>query len=91
MTRHETLTARSYTYTVLFEQDEEVGGYIAVCPALPGLVTQGNTLEEARAMALDAITGYLEILREDGLPIPPGEDANSHTLRERLTVTLKSA
>jgi antitoxin HicB len=40
------------------------------CPALPGLVTYGQSLEEARAMAADAIRGYIECLREDGEPIP---------------------
>jgi len=28
--------------------------------ALPGLVTYGETLEEARAMAADATRGYIE-------------------------------
>jgi predicted RNase H-like HicB family nuclease len=41
------------------------------CPVLPGLVTEGNTLEEARMMAADAIRGYLDILVRDGLPTPP--------------------
>jgi antitoxin HicB len=31
-------------------------------------VTEGDTLEEARAMAEDAIRAWLESLREDGLP-----------------------
>ncbi len=39
-------------YTVLFEPAEE-GGF-ATCPALPGLVTEGETLEEAREMVKDA-------------------------------------
>jgi len=67
------VTAHQYQYTVLFEAAEE-GGYIVTCPSLPGLVTEGDTLEEARAMAADAIRGYLEALSKDGLPIPP-EDA----------------
>jgi len=46
------------------------GGYVVTCPALPGLVTEGDTLEEARAMATDAIQGYLESLRKDAKPIP---------------------
>jgi predicted RNase H-like HicB family nuclease len=58
-----------YSYTVLFEPAEE-GGFIVTCPALPGLVTEGDTLEEARAMAQDAIRAYLESLRKDHLPIP---------------------
>jgi predicted RNase H-like HicB family nuclease len=40
------------------------------CPVLPGLVTEGDTLEEARALAQDAIRAYIESLRKDHLPIP---------------------
>jgi len=58
-----------YGYTVLFEPAEE-GGFVVTCPALPGLVTEGETLEEARAMAQDAIRAYIESLRKDHLPIP---------------------
>ena len=59
----------SYTFTMLFEPAEE-GGYVVTCPALPGLVTEGNTMEEARSMAEDALRLYLETLIEDGMPIP---------------------
>jgi antitoxin HicB len=74
MRRSEIVTAHHYRYTVLFEPDEE-GGYVVTCPSLPGLVTEGDTLEEAREMAANAIRGYLETLSQDGLPIPP-EDAH---------------
>jgi antitoxin HicB len=56
-------------YTVLMTPDE-TGGYVVTCPALPGLVTEGDTLEEARAMAADAIRCYVESLMEDGEPVP---------------------
>ncbi len=56
-------------YTVLMTPDE-TGGYVVTCPALPGLVTEGDTLEEARAMAADAIRCYVESLLEDGEPVP---------------------
>jgi antitoxin HicB len=62
-------TMVEYSYTVLFEPAEE-DGFIVTCPALPGLVTEGETLEEARAMAQDAIRAYIESLRKDHLPIP---------------------
>jgi predicted RNase H-like HicB family nuclease len=58
-----------YNDTVLFEPAEE-GGFVVTCPALRGLVTEGNTLEEARIMARDAIRGYVEILHKDHLPVP---------------------
>lgn len=59
----------NYTFTMLFEPAEE-GGYVVTCPALPGLVTEGDTMEEARHMAEDALRLYVETLIEDGLPIP---------------------
>lgn len=58
-----------FTYTVIFERAQE-GGYIAYVPVLPGCFTQGETFEEAKENAKDAITGYLEVLREDGDEIP---------------------
>ncbi len=63
------------SYTVLFQATEE-GGFVATCPALPGLITEGATLPEARAMAPDAIRGYLESLLKDRLPIP--EERSTH-------------
>jgi predicted RNase H-like HicB family nuclease len=71
---------RILNFTVVMTPDE-TGGYVVTCPALPGLVTEGDTLEEARAMAVDAITGYLESLRKDGEPIPTGQ-----SITEEVTV-----
>ena len=63
-------------YTVLFTPDEESGWFIAEVPALPGCHTQGETLEEAKAMAKEAIELYLETLQDRGLPAPEDEDPN---------------
>ena len=54
-----------YHYTAVFEPAVE-GGYIVSVPALPGLVTEGDTIEEARAMVKDAIRGYIESLVKHG-------------------------
>jgi antitoxin HicB len=69
-----------YKYTVLFEPAEE-GGFTVTCPALPGLVTEGDTLEEARAMAQDAIRGYIESLQNDHLPIPSDKPPVKEVIR----------
>jgi antitoxin HicB len=74
-------------YTVLFEPAEE-GGYVVTCPALPGLVTEGDTLEEAREMARDAIRGYLESLQKDGEPIPEDIKLTADPVKEELAVSL---
>ncbi len=81
----------SYTsYTVLFEPAEE-GGYVVTCPALPGLVTEGDTLEEARRMANDALKAYLESLQKDGLPIPPDKEITIEPVKEKIRVALEAA
>lgn len=59
----------SYEYTAFFEANEH-GGYTVTVPALPGLVTEGNGLEHARAMAKDAIRCYIEGLKKAKEPIP---------------------
>jgi len=59
-------------YTVIFEPQPE-GGYMVTVPALPGCITEGDTLREARKMAAEAIQAYCESLVKDGLPLPKDE------------------
>ena len=59
-----------YQYTVILYPEPDEGGYSVIVPALPGCVTQGETLEEAIAMAKDAIRLYVETLRAEGEPVP---------------------
>jgi len=61
-----------YTFTVVITPNDP-DGYLVTCPALPGLVTEGDTFDEARRMAADALTCHLESMIEDGLPIPVDE------------------
>lgn len=61
--------ARVFKYTAIFEPAEE-GGYVVTIPILPGCVTQGETFEEAKKMAKDAIQGYIAVLKKDCEPIP---------------------
>ena len=56
-------------YLIHLEPAEE-GGYTVTVPSLPGCITEGETFEEAVAMAQDCIKGYLEALAKDGRPIP---------------------
>lgn len=39
-------------------------------PDLPGCITAGSTLDEARSMAVEALALHLEGLAEDGVPAP---------------------
>lgn len=85
--KQEESAVSEYHYTVLFEPAEE-GGYVVTCPALPGLVTEGDTLEEARAMAQDAIRGYLESLLKDGQPAPPDKKIALDPVKEEVSVAI---
>jgi predicted RNase H-like HicB family nuclease len=52
-----------YNFDVIFENNGE--GYTVSVPKLPGLVTEGDNLKQAREMAKDAIKCYLEALLKD--------------------------
>jgi antitoxin HicB len=59
-------------YTVLVYPDE--GNYSVVVPALDGCVTWGHTVDEALAMARDAIRLHLAGLVEDGDEVPEEDE-----------------
>ncbi len=58
------------SYKVIIERDEEGQCYVASVPALPGCHTQGKTKEENLERVAEAIHGYLESLKKDGIPTP---------------------
>jgi predicted RNase H-like HicB family nuclease len=58
-------------YTVLLFPEE--GSYSVLVPALDNLATQGQTVEEALAMAREAIELHLEGLRARGEYVPTEE------------------
>lgn len=62
------------SYMVIFEPAEE-GGYTVHVPALPGCFSEGDTLEEAKANAAEAIKCHVEGLLKDGDPVPADFDA----------------
>jgi predicted RNase H-like HicB family nuclease len=57
-------------FKIIIEQDED-GFFIAECPNLPGCISQGKTLQEAKTNIKEAIEGYLESLKKHNEPIPP--------------------
>lgn len=69
-------------YPIVIHKDED-SDYGVTVPDLPGCFSAGRTLDEAIAMAQEAIELHLEGLIEDGEPIPePGriEDHQSNRL-----------
>ena len=60
-------------YTVIVHQAEE-GGFWVEVPALPGCYSQGESVEDALENVMQAISLYLETLREEGRPAPHDAD-----------------
>ena len=58
-----------YDFTIVLEPQAE-GGFTVSVPALPEVVTEGETEPEALAMAEEAIRMVLGYRRDHGLPIP---------------------
>ena len=57
------------TYSIIVDPHPE-GGFTVTVPALPGCITQGETIEECLAHAEEAIALYIEDLAASGEPIP---------------------
>jgi predicted RNase H-like HicB family nuclease len=68
-----------YHFNVVLRPEPE-GGFTALVPALPGCVTYGRTLAEAREMAKDAVCGYIESLRKHREPVPTDSETLVTTL-----------
>src|SRR5215470_12438282 len=93
------IASRDYSFTAVFDPvgtpvkdgrarggKGSVSGFRVTVPLLPGLITYGRTLAEAREMARDAILCHLEGLRKDGERIPD----EKHAIREKLRVELSA-
>jgi antitoxin HicB len=87
MARRKPVAAAEYTYNILLQPEPE-GGYTVTCPSLPGLVTYGETLDEARSMAVEAVAAYLESLQADNEPIPESDVVEPRPLIEPVRVRL---
>ncbi|MCO1603221.1 type II toxin-antitoxin system HicB family antitoxin [Desulfosporosinus nitroreducens] len=63
----------SNRFKIVLDFNEEDGGFTVTVPALPGCITEGDTIEEALTNAKEVIKGYLKALEIQGRPIPQGE------------------
>ena len=71
---------REFQLHVIFRPEPE-GGFTVLVPALPGCITYGKNLKEAKHMVMDAISGYLASLKKHGEAIPSDEDSFISTVQ----------
>jgi predicted RNase H-like HicB family nuclease len=72
---------QDYQLTVVIERDED-GRFLAICPALQGCYTEGESEAEARDLIADAIRLHIESRLQRGEPIP------AEVSTEKVTVSV---
>lgn len=65
---------KMYTYNIHLHKEPE-GGFTVTVPALAGCITYGEDIDEAIAMAKEAIELFIEELKDRGESIP--DDSNT--------------
>jgi len=70
----------SLSYKILLRPEPE-GGFTVNVPALPGCITHGADLEEAKVNAKEAIELYIESLKAHGEEIPSDEGVLQYNLQ----------
>jgi predicted RNase H-like HicB family nuclease len=75
-------------FNIIFRPEPE-GGFTAVVPSLPGCITYGQDLKEAKKMAIDAILGYIASVKKQGeaKDCPKGPRIPFYNPREYLKQT----
>lgn len=70
-------------YLVIYEQAED-GGWGAHSPDVDGVIALGKSREEVEARMAEALEAHLQLLREEGLPLPePRTQAGRITAKSR--------
>ena len=65
---------KKQTFQLVFEADPR-GGYTVTVPVLPGCITYGSTMQDAKKMAREAIELYLEDMVANGEDIPSTDES----------------
>ncbi len=68
------MKTRDLRYQIVLRPEPE-GGFTVFVPSLPGCITWGKDLAQARRMAADAIHAYIVSLRKQGEPVPSDGEA----------------
>jgi predicted RNase H-like HicB family nuclease len=72
-----------YTYKIHLHKEAE-GGFMVSVPALPGCITYGEDIDQAIAMAQEAVALYIEELQERGEAIPDDSNTLEYSLHLEL-------
>ena len=83
-----TKNMKNLNYNIILKPEKE-GGFTVIVPSLPGCVTYGKDLNEAKKMALDAIKGYIKSLAKHKEPIPNDDTSYVTNINFNLPIAQK--
>jgi predicted RNase H-like HicB family nuclease len=63
---------KSYIYRIELEEEDD-GSWSAIVPALPGCAAGGETVDQAIEYVRELAQAYVEVLIEEGRPVPLDE------------------
>lgn len=63
-----------YSFAIVIEKEPEDDGYLAYSPTLPGCVSNGKSIEDAKRNIREAIQLHVGSLLSHHQPIPQGEN-----------------
>lgn len=76
-----------YTIRITHDtSDDGFEGFVAEVEELPGVISQGETLEEAAGSVKDAMLGWVSVALEDGIEIPEPRDPTAYSGRFLLRI-----
>ena len=61
------ITGHDLTFNLEFQRDQESGWFVVHVVELPGCVSQGATMEEAKSNIADALESYMEVLLDNAI------------------------
>ena len=78
-------------YPVMFTPDKEAGGFVVTFPDIPEAITQGETVEEALAMAAEALETAMDFYFDSkrAVPMPSLAKRRQHVVALPLSVSAK--
>ncbi len=78
-------------YPVILTPDKEAGGFVVTFPDIPEAITQGETIEEALAMAAEALESAMDFYFDSkrAVPMPSVAKRRQHVVALPLSVSAK--
>jgi len=70
------ITGHDLTFNLEFQRDEESGWFVVHIVELPGCVSQGPTIEEAKVNIANALESFMEVLLETAIRSQSAREAS---------------